>query len=896
MARLWFAPDGTYVVSGGSLRPPTAGADVVVYATEAATELADVQHEDGSAVSPAAPLEVNGFAERPGFWGPPGDVSVAWVSVAGGPVRRVEAAAGPRVDDLVERVAAVEPGGDAAALQVSENLADLDDPEAARTALGLGLAATRGVGTTAGTVAAGDDPRFGAGGGGAVSSVAGRTGAVTLSTTDISGLGTAATRDIGTGGAQVVLGSDGRLSDARTPTAHKTSHATGGTDVLAPSDIGAVPTTRTVTAGTGLTGGGSLAADRTFAVSYGTAAGTAAQGNDSRITGAVQSTQLAAASGVATLDSSTRVVQPASDLSAFGQYSLLGKGSTVVADGATDDATAINAFIAGTPPGATIRAPVRVYGVRGQVRVPGNRTLIGEGWALAGAGGGAVFKQLNGANITATGGSLAGIIVPDKWFTNQTANDDPVAIINIAIDGNKANNPSSTACGIVLCNYWSRVERCYIINVPKHGIHLTDVGQNGTTQIINSASENRIIDNKIHTTGGHGISQVCANTISNQDGFCHHNLVSDCGQSGIYFQRGSGWDFRRNHMYSIGDHGMELQNCFATEVISNEIEDFGGNNVASAYYHGISVTQLNSRGTTIAHNFVGCAEPSTNTSNYQYIVVQAGSSQMDANAVVEGNRIHGPASPTAQGIGIVLQVVSGGGNQLITTCQGNRIQNVNTPYYQGGSVTVSAQNAGITLAGLADVTGASSATAGQVLAATATGGPFAFTSLAVLATDPLGYGIAMNAPLPLVLGASASTHGVANEARYSRVCGGATVSKLRIRVSVASGNVCVAVYNNSGSGLTAVPNARQATSGSIACPAAGDADISLGGSVTVNHGMWFGFNADNTTASFYGWNGPSTTSLMSGSGYTAGSAYPLPSVASGLTANGFRQPTMAGVP
>lgn len=45
---------------------------------------------------------------------------------------------------------------------------------------------------------------------------------------------------------------------------------------------------RQVIAGTGLTGGGDLTADRTLAVSYGTTAGTAAQGNDTRIVNAVQ--------------------------------------------------------------------------------------------------------------------------------------------------------------------------------------------------------------------------------------------------------------------------------------------------------------------------------------------------------------------------------------------------------------------------------------------------------------------------------------------------------------------------------------------------------------------------------------------------------------------------------
>ncbi len=59
----------------------------------------------------------------------------------------------------------------------------------------------------------------------------------------VNGLGTASTHDVSTGGDaaadEVVLGSDSRLDDARTPTAHAATHAAGGSDPITPASIGA---------------------------------------------------------------------------------------------------------------------------------------------------------------------------------------------------------------------------------------------------------------------------------------------------------------------------------------------------------------------------------------------------------------------------------------------------------------------------------------------------------------------------------------------------------------------------------------------------------------------------------------------------------------------------------
>jgi len=113
-------------------------------------------------------------------------------------------------------------------------------------------------------------------------------------------LGTSAALNVAaTGNAaagEVVKGNDTRLSDSRTPSTHAASHAAAGSDPLTLSQAqitdlttdlsNKVPTTRNVSAGTGLTGGGALSADVTLTVSYGTTSTTACVGNDSRLSDA----------------------------------------------------------------------------------------------------------------------------------------------------------------------------------------------------------------------------------------------------------------------------------------------------------------------------------------------------------------------------------------------------------------------------------------------------------------------------------------------------------------------------------------------------------------------------------------------------------------------------------
>lgn len=139
-------------------------------------------------------------------------------------------------------------------------------------------------------------------------------------------------------------------------------------------------------------------------------------------------------------------------------------------------------------------------------------------------------------------------------------------------------------------------------------------------------------------------------------------------------------------------------------------------------------------------------------------------------------------------------------------------------------------------------------------------------------------------PLPLMTHIPVNVVDVglsANRAYYHRITFGGekTISAIGVWVSTQSGNISVAVL--SGPAGRNGPNTRLATSGAVACPASGFAEVALSAPVACGPGDWLAISCDNATARFKGPAGsPFAVNLALGVAGYQDTAHPVPATPS----------------
>lgn len=148
----------TIVATNGSTKglfKSKATRPATFYLDQAATQLADILLEDGTPVVDST-VTIDAYSMLPIIQFPDG-VDTLYAVIDGGPAWPVYAREDDRLDALNTAVQAAQSTA-SGALVKTNNLSDLGSASTARTNLGLGTAATKNVGTTSSDVAAGDTP------------------------------------------------------------------------------------------------------------------------------------------------------------------------------------------------------------------------------------------------------------------------------------------------------------------------------------------------------------------------------------------------------------------------------------------------------------------------------------------------------------------------------------------------------------------------------------------------------------------------------------------------------------------------------------------------------------------------------------------------------------------
>lgn len=296
--------------------------------------------------------------------------------------------------------------------------------------------------------------------------------------------------------AQLPAASVAGVADITTPVGGTES----GNVVLSAADLGAVPTTRTISPGTGLTGGGDLSANRSLSVVYGTTAGTVAQGNDPRF-GTTGTSPRPVYAVVLSADApADRKAAAASDPYVFV---CDGTADQVQIQQAIDAAAPLQARNAGSPVGAGQLGKVQLSG--GQFNISSGinmRTAVhveGSGWLTV---------------IRATACNTAGV------FQLANPNEHACQISNMFLDGNGGSGGTASAINFDMTASGNTTGYPNTNPDSYHQVHRLYISQ--------FSGSNR-----------HGIWMHASGTANNRGNRIESITMRDCGGNGVYLQAAS---------------------------------------------------------------------------------------------------------------------------------------------------------------------------------------------------------------------------------------------------------------------------------------------------------------------------------------------------------------------
>jgi len=327
---------------------------------------------------------------------------------------------------------------------------------------------------------------------------------------------------------------------------------------------------------------------------------------------------------------------------------------------------------------ATLNAAISHSNVGDEISIHGtcliNETvvLLGDRSYRGDSRTGTVIQQAGGAN-------LAAMLASDSWNSDSIGTGDPIHIAHLTLDGNKAANAGTSA--LVIRSWLTVIEDLQVESAPADGIQITNLSKNNVA--LQSSQVNGRISNCFVTgSGANGIHVLDTNN-SVTDWDLLDSWIANSGASAIMMDNAAGWKVRGNHLYAVGQNGIWANNCFATAIDGNYIEDFGDARGGGETWYGIACTVQGGAASVITGNKIFHLTPEPGNNTFIYIGLTQVNYGTGVVNVVD-NAIRGIAN--INNIGLSYQL--GGGVGLVVLSASNDVVSVGSARIVAAGVTL----------------------------------------------------------------------------------------------------------------------------------------------------------------------------------------------------------------